>query len=330
MKVLVFQTAFLGDLILTSPLLRTLKKSLKGEVHIVVRKGLEEVFKEFWAVDRIIPFDKKGVFKLSSQLKKEKYSIALSPHRSHRTSLILFLSGIKRRIGYDKSGFSFLYTDRVKHEFKEGYHEVERLLKLTEPLKGEFKLEIDKELELPLKEEEEALKTQEKFNLRRDYAVLAPGSVWPTKAWIPEYFAEVGKWLIKVGLTPVIVGAKGDYKYCKEVERELPSSLNLCGKTSLREFFSVIKGAKIVVSNDSAPVHVACALKTPVIEIYGPTVPKFGFFPYGKGKIVEVKGLNCRPCSVHGGRKCKKGDFKCMKELKPEKVIKAAEELLNY
>ncbi len=328
MKVLTFQTAFLGDLILTSPLLKSLKKSLKGELHLVVRKGLEDVYKGFWAVDKVIPFDKKGIFNLANQLKKEKYSLAISPHRSHRTSLILFLSGIKRRIGYDKAGFSFLYTDRVKHEFKEGYHEVERLLKLTEPLKREFQIEIEKKLELPLKEEEK-LKTREKFKIKNRYAVLAPGSVWPTKAWLPEYFAEVGRWLIKVGLMPVIIGAKGDYKYCKEVEKELPLSLNLCGKTTLREFFSIIEGAEVVISNDSAPVHAACALKTPVVEIYGPTIPRFGFFPYGKGKIVELKGLKCRPCSIHGGKKCKEGDFKCMKDLKPERVIKATKELLN-
>jgi len=324
LKVLLFQTAFLGDLILTSPLIKSLKKTFPdSEVHLVVRKGLESVFNGFSAVDRIIPFDKKGVWKFSKKLRQEGYSLAVSPHRSHRTALILFLSRIPRRIGYDKAGFSFLYTDTVSHEFRRELHEVNRLLNLLKPLEAEHSVVYDREVELPLSREEfeENLK---KFSLKESaYAVLAPGSVWPTKAWLPEYFAEVGKYLLKKGIPVVIVGSKADYRYCKKVFREMDgAAVNLCGKTSLKEFFAVIKGAKLLISNDSSPVHVAAAFKTPVIEIYGATIPDFGFFPYGPGKFVELKGLPCRPCGLHGGKKCPEGHFRCMVDLKPELVIR--------
>jgi len=329
MRVLVFQTAFLGDLILTSPLLKSLKKSLpEAKVDLVVRKGLEEVFRGAPFVDQIIPFDKKGVFKFARRLKERNYELVLSPHRSHRTALILFLAGIKERIGYDTAGFSFLYTQRVKYRMGKGVHEIDRLLDLLKPLKGRFNLEIDGEPELPTspKEVEEA---KEKFNLKGPYAVIAPGSAWPTKAWVPEGFAEVARFLKGVGLEAVLVGSKGDESYCSACQRLFPQVVNLCGKTTIRELFAVIKGAEVVVSNDSAPVHAAVSLKTPVVEVYGPTVPDFGFFPYRNGKWVELQGLSCRPCGIHGGKRCPEGHFKCMRELPPEKVIEAVKELLK-
>jgi len=102
MKILVFQTAFLGDLILTSPLLKSLKRTFKkAQLHLVVRKGLESIYEGFWPVDRVIPFDKKGIWAISRKLKRENYDLAVSPHRSHRSSLILWLSRIPIRIGYD-------------------------------------------------------------------------------------------------------------------------------------------------------------------------------------------------------------------------------------
>ncbi|WP_457681346.1 lipopolysaccharide heptosyltransferase II [Thermovibrio sp.] len=330
-KLLVFQTAFLGDLILTSPLLKSLKRTFpSSELHLVVRSGLEEVFKGFWAVDRVIPFNKKGLWSFAKKLRSESYSLAISPHRSHRTGLILFLAGIPKRVGYDRAGFSFLYTDRVKHEFKKGLHEVERLLRLLKPLERVFRVVYDRGVELALSQEE-FLSSLNKFSLKsKSYAVLAPGSVWPTKAWLPEYFAKVGDFLKKKGYEVVVLGSKTDRVYCERVCTFTKNAfLNLCGKTSLREFFSLIKGASIVVSNDSSPVHAAAAFKTPVVEVYGATVPDFGFFPYGPGKFVEVEGLKCRPCGLHGGKRCPEGHFKCMKELKPEKVISAVEELLN-
>ncbi|ADU97041.1 lipopolysaccharide heptosyltransferase II [Thermovibrio ammonificans HB-1] len=327
-KIVVFQTAFLGDLILTAPLLKSLKRTFpSGELHLVVRKGLETVFEGFWPVDRVIPFDKRGIWKFAQELRREKYTLAVSPHRSHRTSLILFLSGAKRRIGYDKAGFSFLYTDRVKHEFKEGLHEIDRQLRLLEPLEQEVEVTYDKEPELPVSQEE-VERVKGKFSLKTPYAVLAPGSVWPTKAWLPEYYAEVANFLLKRGITPVLVGGKGDSTYCNRCFSFMEGGVNLCGRTDLKEFFAVVKGAKVVVSNDSSPVHVAVSVKTPVVEVYGPTVPAFGFFPYGRGNWVELE-LPCRPCGIHGGKRCPEGHFRCMKELKPEAVIEKVRELLS-
>ena len=328
MKVLVYQTAFLGDLILTSPLLKSIHKTFNCEVFIVLRKGFEEVFKGFDFL-KPIPVLKPSPFSLSKLLREHSFDIAISPHRSHRASIALFLSRIPKRIGFDRAGFSFLYTDTVPHRFKKGLHEVERNLSLLKPLEKEFTVVYDREPELPLKPEEVESVLQ-KFELKKPYIVFAPGSVWPTKAWLPEYYGEVIKYYSGKGYETVIVGSKSDLPYCQKAwETSGKVAKNLCGKTGLREFFSVIKGAALVISNDSSPVHVAVSVKTPVVEIYGATVPDFGFFPYGKGEIVELKGLKCRPCGLHGRKSCPEKHFKCMADLKPEMVIEKADKLLS-
>lgn len=328
MRILVYQTAFLGDLILTSPLIKSLKRSFpSAEITLVVRKGLEETFLGYDYL-RVIPSNKESPFKFSKFLRKFSFDLAVSPHRSHRTSLTLFFSKIPRRIGFKTAGFSFLYTDTVPHEFKKGLHEVDRNLKLLKPLEKEYEILYEREPELVVKEEE-VERAFKKFSLKRPYAVLAPGSVWPTKAWLPEYYGEVARFLISKGYQVVIVGARADSKYCEKAwEESGKRALNLCGKTGLREFFSIVKGAEFVVSNDSSPVHVAVSVKTPVLEIYGSTVPEFGFYPFGFGKFVELKTLKCRPCGVHGKKKCPEGHFKCMVELKPEIVIEELKEFM--
>ena len=329
MRVLVYQTAFLGDLILTSPLLKSIHKTFpESEIYLVLRRGFEDVFKGFEFI-RPIPVSKPSPFSLSRLIGELSPNIAISPHRSHRASLTLFLSRVPRRIGFDRAGFSFLYTDTVPHKFRKGLHEVERNLSLLKPLEGELTVLYDREPELPVLEAE-VVEVLEKFSLERPYIVVAPGSVWPTKAWLPEYYGEVIKHFSEKGFTVVIVGSKGDLPYCNKAwEFSDGGALNLCGKTTLREFFSLVKGAELVISNDSSPVHVAVSVKTPVVEIYGATVPDFGFYPYGKGEVVQLERLQCRPCGIHGGKKCPEGHFRCMVDLKPELVIEKAEKLLS-
>ncbi|SMP06726.1 heptosyltransferase-2 [Desulfurobacterium pacificum] len=328
-KILIFQTAFLGDLILTSPLIKSVKKSFpETEVSLVVRKGFKSVFAQSPYLSEIIEFDKKGIFRFSSFLKSKNFDLVISPHRSHRTSLILFLSGIRRRIGFDKSGFAFLYTDRVKHKMEKRVHEIDRNLNLLTPLKN-YSLIVDNEPELPISDEE-AEKTAKKFKLEKPFIVLAPGSVWKTKAWLSENFAKVGDYFYKQGFQVVIVGSNKDAPYCQVTEENMKGKAkNLCGKTTLREFFSIIKRASLVISNDSSPVHAAVSFNTPVVEIYGATVPDFGFFPYRNGIYVEPPiELPCRPCGIHGRKECPEKHFKCMKSITPEMVITTAESLI--
>ncbi len=325
-KFLVFQTAFLGDLILTSPLIKSIRKTFpNSEIVLLTRENLKPVFENFPYLDRVIERQGKNIIKLSKFLKNLEIDVAISPHRSHRTSLTLFLSAIPERVGFDTSGFSFLYTKKVKYMRK---HEIDRNLDLLRAI-SENPV-IDRKPELPM-EEAFFVKTLEKFSLKeKSYVTISPGSVWETKRWLPDYFAEVGNYFSKKGYTVVVLGSRGETKICKQVSKVVNGSIDLSGKTSLKELLALIKGAKLSITNDSAPAHIASAFETPVVAIFGSTVKEFGFYPIGeKSAVAEAGTLYCRPCGIHGRRRCPEGHFRCMKDVKPEAVIELSEKILS-
>ncbi|SDN34482.1 heptosyltransferase-2 [Desulfonauticus submarinus] len=329
MKILVWQTAFLGDLILTTPLIQSLKKNYpQSKISLVCKSFGKEVFKHNPYVDELICFDKKtsSFFNLILNLKKKKFNLAISPHRSHRASLSLFLAKIPVRVGFDKAGFSFLYTCVQKHEFSGG-HEIERNLKLLSCLPDFDTQNICKIPSLYVKREEEKIISN--LNLKfKKYIAIAPGSKWPTKCWTVKGFKEVVKYLVEKNYFVVLLGSEQENNVCEQIKQNYAKVLNLAGKTTLRESFALIKGAKLLISNDSAPVHMAVSLNTYVIAIFGPTVKKLGFYPYKNGEIIEVD-LDCRPCGLHGHKKCPYGHHDCMKKISSKYVIQKIEEVLS-
>ncbi len=330
MKILLYQTAFLGDLILTTPLIESIKNIYPSSFLVVLSKPFgKDVLKNNPFVDELIIFDRKrdSTFGLIKKI-KGKFDIAISPHRSHRASYVLFLSRIKKRIGFDKAGFSFLYTDLVSHKF-DGTHEIDRNLKLLEKLPDYDKSKIVKSPKLFLDNEEDNF--FKKFNLEsKKYIAVAPGSKWATKRWIAKGFAAVIDYISKIDYQPVLIGGVEDIDIAnKVIEISNKKPLNLVGKTSLRETFSIIKHSLLLVSNDSAPVHMAVSFDVPVIDIYGPTVKDFGFYPYKNGVVVEIEGLKCRPCGLHGHKECPIKTHECMEKIKPETVIEKIDKILT-
>ncbi len=331
MKFVIWQTAFLGDLILTTPLISSLK-ALYPDSHIslIAKPFGKEVLKNNPYLDELIIFDKKkqSTFSLIKKLKVSKFDIAISPHRSHRASYSLFLARIPERIGFDKAGFSFLYTKRAKHTF-DGTHEIDRNFRLLEFLPNFDKNKLQKYPQIFLTEEENNF--YKNFTLEKNnYIVVAPGSKWQTKKWTEEGFREVIKRLSE-DFKIVLIGGKEDIQTSEKILEGLniKNIINITGKTNLRQSFSIIKNAKALISNDSAPVHMAVAFNTPVVDIYGPTTTDLGFYPYRNGIVVEIKNLNCRPCGLHGHNQCPEKHFKCMKLISPDMVINSLEKLLS-
>ncbi|WP_456437977.1 lipopolysaccharide heptosyltransferase II [Desulfurobacterium sp.] len=325
-RILIFQTAFIGDLVLVSSLIKSVAKTYsEAEVFLVCKKGYEAIYEGFQYLKGVIPYDKKGIRGFASKLKSIKFDAVFSPHRSHRTATLLFLSGIPLRVGFDTAGFSFLYTRRVK--YKRNVHEVERNIQLLLAVNKAARVDLQPELFVS---KDEVGKVREKFSLEFPFAVIAPGSVWSTKRWLPEYFASVGKYLIEErGLVPVIVGSAADIPVAEKVFRQIPFAVNTAGKTNLRELMALIAGSSVVITNDSSPTHFASAFKKPVVTMFGPTVKEFGFYPLGeKAKVAEIP-LYCRPCGIHGGKRCREGHFKCMRDLTPEKVFPLIDEVLK-
>ncbi len=324
MKVLIFQTAFLGDLVLSTHIGKLIYDNFSTPVSFVCKKGLESTLEGLDFIEEIIPYDKKTIFSFARKLRERGFDVAVSPHRSARTASVLALSRIPKRIGFDRAALSFLYTDRVTYKMGRGIHEVDRNSALLSPLGIEVAERVKPILYVYEREFE---KTLIKFSVKRPYVLVSPGSVWATKRWLPDYFSEVARFFLRKKVNVYLIGSSQDRRQCEEVSK-LSGAKSLCGRTSIRELLALVKGASLLLSNDSAPVHIASAFNTPTIEIYCSTVPDFGFFPLADKSVYLSVELDCKPCGIHGKSKCPEGHFRCAKDLTPDTVIKAANDLV--
>lgn len=326
-KVAVIQTAFHGDVILCTPMFESLK-SAGHEVVAVVRPQAELLIRHNPYIDEIVLYDKHmGVpafLRAVYELRRTNCDISLSVQRYLKSALLPVYADIPKRIGFASSQVRSLYTDEVKYDRTK--HEVERCLALCEGLSPTTgfapKIEITPE---DLSEANSYLNSHH-INLK-NFVVMAPGSIWATKRWVG--YRELAELLTeKYNCDIVLLGSEQDYEVCLEVAK-FYKAVSLAGKTNLLQSAGIIRMARLAISNDSAPGHIAAAVGTPVVAIFGPTVPAFGFAPYiDKTEIVENIGLYCRPCSPHGPMKCPEKHFRCMKEITPERVLRACDTFL--
>jgi heptosyltransferase-2 len=160
------------------------------------------------------------------------------------------------------------------------------------------------------------------------YIGICPGAKHFTKRWPKEYFIELGKRLESTGYKVVLFGGSEEVSICNEIESELKNALNLCN-TSISQVGADMKMCRAIYTNDSGTMHLASALKVPVIAFFGSTVKEFGFYPY-KAKSIELenKNISCRPCTHIGRKSCPKIHFNCMKEIKPELAFNSLQNLL--
>jgi heptosyltransferase-2 len=325
-RILVFQTAFLGDVILTLPMIQVLHARYPlAKIDVVTTPAAAAFLANHPAIAEIIAFDKRrtqkglrGIFALSIFLSRRKYDLAVVPHRSLRTTLIMAFSGIPQRIGFSNAAGAMLYHLRGKYDTSK--HEVERNLSLLTPLG----ISLDHK-ELPsLFPSQQDIQYVNKFLFEREVLdesnliAIAPGSVWNTKRWLPERFAELSAKLANDGYQVMVIGGDDDEAIGQMICAAAGHKMvyNCTGKLSLLQSAELLRRCRALVTNDSAPLHMGVAVRTPVVAIFGATVPEFGFAPYGeRDSVVEINGLSCRPCAIHGGKSCPIGTFECMKKI---------------
>jgi len=339
-RVLLAQTSFLGDALLTVPLTRRIKDVLPGcRLSVLTRPKTADVFRRLPWVDEVLEDDKKGLHKglgilaLARSL-RGRFDLALSAHRSFRTALLLRLARIPYRIGFSTSAGAFFYHRTVF--FSWAMPDVERNLALLLPLKPDLKAEDQDSLYLSRREGPESSSIGERlaaagFKPEDRLAGLHPGSAWPTKRWPADGYARLGRRLVaEAGMKVVLVGGPEDAGLSKGIAEAIgEGALDLTGKTSLPELIDLVGRLKLFVTNDSGPMHVAAARGVPTLALFGPTTRELGFFPYGRGHRVLEADLPCRPCGLHGARACPQGHFLCMRLLTVGSAYRASLELLG-
>lgn len=347
MRIAVWNTAFLGDSVLTLPLIATLKAAWpKAEVDFYVRGGLAPLYENQPEIAHVYALDKRGkdrglkaILRQSSLAAQRKYNIWVSAHLSLRSSFMAWASRAPVRVGYKEACLSGLaFTKSVSRSFNR-FQEIERLLLLAEALGvpssllGNESLHWPK-LVLPPRAKEEAARLLSPLP-KGQIIGIHPGSVWPTKRWLPEGFAFILRRALDNGINAVLLAGPGEEETAKKVRAlaglsgEEENFLDLSGKTSLLSLSALLGMLSVYVTNDSGPMHLAWAQGTPVTALFGPTVQALGFAPRGeKSSVLEVN-LPCRPCGLHGHKACPKGHFDCMKRIDPERVWRDAERKLR-
>ena len=311
-KIVIIQTAFLGDVILATPVISELKRLFPdANIDFLVRKGNESLLENNPHLQNVYILDKKegkykSIFRLINQFKKEKYDLAINLHRFGSAGIITAFSGAKKKYGFKKNPLSFLYTKKFEHEIGNGQHEVERNLSIIK----EFGAVDSKRPELFPTEEDFDIVSQ---IMNPPFYCMAPASVWFTKQLPKEKWIQLIDHYNQIG-TVYILGGKGDQNFCEEIISltVAKTSINLAGQLNLLESAALMSKAKRNFVNDSGPLHIASAMNAPVTAFFCSTVTKFGFGPMSEDQnIREVNDLDCRPCGLHGHKTCPKGHFKC-------------------
>ena len=321
MKILIIQTAFIGDVILATPLIQEAHRCFpNAQLDVLVRKGNEGLLQNFLGISNILIWNKqnnkqKNLWKLLFQIRKEKYDVIINIQRFAATGILTGLSGAKERIGFKKNPFSFLFTQKIEHDIdgKNETHETVRNLRLMKSLGAN---ETVKPILYP--SASDYLSVQD---LKKEaYYCIAPTSVWFTKQVPTVKWIQLISSLHEEDKEAIIylLGGPADKEECFAVQ-ELSKNENvrtLAGKLSFLQTAALMKDAKRNFVNDSAPLHIASAMNAPVTAFYCSTIPAFGFGPLSNDKkIVEVLNLSCRPCGLHGYKACPEGHFRCAFDL---------------
>ncbi|WP_419785870.1 lipopolysaccharide heptosyltransferase II [Pseudodesulfovibrio sp.] len=332
-KIGVWQTAFLGDAVLTLPLLRALNLRFPdAEVHFFVRSGLEPLFSAQPGIASVHGFDKRGAqhslpaaVRYGRELGREGFDLWIGTHKSSRSALVAWATGVSRRIGYNAPWFNRIaYTETVDRLFDE-LDEIERLFQLLAPL-GITTPAPETRLVVPEKARAAAESFWTEHMGGEPVLGIHPGSTWPTKCWPVEYFGEVARRAAEAGVRVLVFGGPGEESVAARVVASAgggPAITDLSGKLSLPELAAWLGRCDACLTNDSGPMHLAWIQDTPLVAVFGPTVRSLGFFPRGAASTVMEIPLDCRPCGLHGPRKCPLDHHRCMRDLGPEGVWEA-------
>jgi heptosyltransferase-2 len=330
-KILVIQTAFIGDAILTLPLIQACKQNYPhSSIDVLVAPRTAEIFSNHPAISRIITYDKrrsdkgiKGLVRMRAELRPQNYDLVIVPHRSIRSAFLTWLLHPSLSIGFDTSAGFWLFKKNV--HYNSSSHEIERNLSLLNPLNSPPAAPGLPRLYPSLQDVRiiNSIVSSNGLNLFKKIVALAPGTIWNTKRWPADRFAAVCQLIASENIAVVLLGGTEDEALCRQVMEiaHVNNIFNVTGKLTLLQSAELIRRCNVLISNDSAPMHIAVAVGTPVVAIFGATIPEYGFAPRGPRDIViETNGLPCRPCSIHGGKKCPISTFECMLSIDPEVV----------
>ena len=331
-KILVIQTAFIGDVVLATAILESVhQQDPTASISVLVRKGNEALFNMHPYINKVLVWDKKQNkyghwLQLLFEIRKNKFDAVINLQRYAATGLWTVLSGAKMKIGFDKNPFAFLFTNTIQHQaVGNGLHEIERNHALLNPL-GLFP-----NAKPALYPSSQDLKAVEGYQ-SASYLCMAPASVWYTKQF------PMHQWIRVLNSIPFegpiyLLGGPADKSLNDQILQAVQKKnlVNMAGRLSFLASAALQKGAVLNYVNDSAPMHFASAVNAPVAAIYCSTVPDFGYGPLSDTSfIIETEqALTCRPCGLHGKKQCPLKHFNCAETIRLEQIYQPLQQVLH-
>ncbi len=310
LKVLVVRFSSIGDIVLTTPVIRTLSLQLNADVHYLTKPGFKTLLSENPYLKKIWTLD-DDFNNLSNQLKAENFNYVIDLHKNIRSLKLCFNLGVKRYT-YDKTTWEKFLIVNFKIDILPKLHVVDRYMNAVKKLgvtndgKG-LDFFIDPNADISL------------IKPTKIYTAAVIGATHFTKR------LPIEKWVELINNYPLtlfaLLGGPDEKKAAKIITAQCGKNvINLVGFTSLQQSALLMSEAENIISNDTGMLHIAAALKKPIISLWGGTLKEYGFWPYYPDGIdrntnLEVKNLGCRPCSKFGRNDCPKGHFKCMNDL---------------
>ena len=336
-RILVVRFSAMGDVLLTTPLVRMLRKRFPdAPIDFLVKAPYEPLLRTNVHLNHILTFSAEKGFpewiRILRRIRATTYDTIIDLQANFRSRLLRLFAKGRITIPYRPPRWRrFLLVHFRINTYKETKSVALRFLDLVSVLGVE---DDGKGLELWV--EEKAKHSVASHLKKRGYQegekiiALAPGAGRKTKRWPTEKYADTGNHFSRIGYRVVLLGGRGDGDVCEEVAQKMDSrAWNFAGQFSLQETAALLLQSKLLVSNDTGAMHMAAAVGKPVVAIFGPTTRHLGFMPFRASCTVIEKSLPCRPCSYHGTDACPKGHFRCMREIESSDVIRAAEGLVK-
>ena len=306
LKILVVRFSSIGDIVLTTPVVRMLKKQLNAQVHFLTKSAYVSLLKNNPYIDSVYQIQ-NSISEVIADLKKEKYDYVIDLHSNLRTQILKFRLGMPAK-SFNKLNMEKLMLTNFKLDNMPKIHIVDRYLETVKHLgvkndnQGlDFFLSANDKMDISI--------------FPKNYIVFVIGGQHATKILPNEKIMSIIK---KVNEPVLLIGGPEDAHRGEEIAKDCDKVVNTCGKYSILQSASLVQQATMVITHDTGMMHIAAAFNKKIYSVWGNTVPEFGMYPYlesEQSKRIEVKGLNCRPCSKIGYDKCPKGHFKCMQEI---------------
>lgn len=338
-KILIVRMDRIGDVVLSTPAIKSVRDAYPdSHITVLVRPYARDIVEENPYINEVLTYDKHrseknlwGNIKFILNLRKKKFDLAIILHPKNSAHLLSFLAGIPKRVGYDKK-LGTLLTTKIPHTKQFGLkHEIDYTLDVLRYIGIKPN---DRSLYVPLNKssEEKIADIFNKNGISEDDVVVTihPGASCRSRRWNLKRFTKVADALAnKYGVKIVIIAGPEDKIFGDEVaQRMTVKPLNLSAKTAVSDLISILKRSKLFISNDSGPVHIACAVGTPTISIFGRNdrgLSPMRWGPVGRHDVALHKDVGCEVCLAHN---CKRG-FKCLDAISVEEVLEAAGKILD-